>query len=134
MTNFDYLSNIETLHDLCTFCQGAESTMESDHDACALNCRRGLEWLVKAIYTLKSAEMGERSSLYELMSGAPFVEFLEDDRLLSAAHYIRKVGNLAAHAGGVKSGEAYFCLLNLYNLVGGTLLKLRVIESLSPFN
>lgn len=134
MTNFDYLSNIETLHDLCTFCQGAEATMESDHDACALNCRRGLEWLVKAIYTLKSAEMGERSSLYELMSGAPFVEFLEDDRLLSAAHYIRKVGNLAAHAGGVKSGEAYFCLLNLYNLVGGTLLKLRVIESLSPFN
>ena len=134
MTNFDYLSNIETLHDLCTFCQGAEATMESDHDACALNCRRGLEWLVKAIYTLKSAEIGERASLYELMSGAPFVEFIEDDRLLSAAHYIRKVGNLAAHAGGVKSGEAYFCLLNLYNLVGGTLLKLRVIESLSPFN
>ena len=134
MTNFDYLSNIETLHDLCAFCQGAEAAMESDHDACALNCRRGLEWLVKAIYTLKSAEIGERASLYELMSGAPFVEFIEDDRLLSAAHYIRKVGNLAAHAGGVKSGEAYFCLLNLYNLVGGTLLKLRVIESLSPFN
>ena len=87
MTNFDYLSNIETLHDLCTFCQGAEATMESDHDACALNCRRGLEWLVKAIYTLKSAEIGERASLYELMSGAPFVEFIEDDRLLSAAHY-----------------------------------------------
>ena len=39
MTNFDYVSNIETLHDLCTFCQGAEATMESDHDACALNCK-----------------------------------------------------------------------------------------------
>ena len=134
MTNFDYLRDIESLHDLYTFCQGAEASMESDHDACALHCRRGLEWLVKAIYTLKSAEIGERSSLYELMSGAPFVEFLEDDRLMSAAHYIRKVGNVAAHAGGVKSGEAYFCLLNLYNLVGGTLLKLRFLSSLAPFN
>lgn len=134
MTNFDYLRDIEPLHDLYTFCNCAEVSMESDHDACALNCRRGLEWLVKAIYTLKRADIGERASLYELMTGAPFVEFLEDDRLMAAAHYIRKVGNVAAHAGGVKSGEAFFCLLNLYNLVGGTLLKLRVITTLAPFD
>lgn len=134
MTNFDYLRDIEPLHDLYAICNGAEASMESDHDACALNCRRGLEWLVKAIYTLKKAGIGERASLYELMTGAPFVEFLEDDRLMAAAHYIRKVGNVAAHAGGVKSGEAFFCLLNLYNLVGGTLLKLRVITALAPFD
>ena len=134
MTNFDYLRDIEPLHDLYTFCQGAETSMESDHDACALHCRRGLEWLVKTIYTLKNAEIGERKPLYELMTGEPFVEFLEDDRLMAAAHYIRKVGNIAAHSGGVKSGEAYFCLLNLYNLVGGTLLKLRVLTSLAPFD
>ena len=134
MTNFDYLREIEPLHDLYTFCQGAETTMESDYDTCALHCRRGLEWLVKAIYTLKHADIGARSSLYELMSGAPFVEFLDDDRLMSAAHYIRKVGNAAAHHGGVKGSQAFFCLLNLYNLVGGTLLKLRVVETLAPFN
>lgn len=135
MTNFDYLREIEPLHDLYTFCQGAEATMESDYDICALHCRRGLEWLVKAIYTLKHADIGARSSLYELMSGAPFVEFLDDDRLMSAAHYIRKVGNAAAHPGEkVKGSQAFFCLLNLYNLVGGTLLKLRVVETLAPFN
>lgn len=134
MTNFDYLREIEPLHDLYTFCQGAEATMESDYDICALHCRRGLEWLVKAIYTLKHVDIGAHSSLYELMSGAPFVEFLDDDRLMSAAHYIRKVGNVAAHHGGVKGREAFFCLLNLYNLVGGTLLKLRVVETLAPFN
>ena len=134
MTNFDYLRDIEPLHDLYTFCQGAEASMESDHDACALHCRRGLEWLVKAIYTLKNAEIGERKPLFELMTGEPFVTFIDDDRLMAAAHYIRRVGNIAAHAGGVKSGEAYFCLLNLYNLVGGTLLKLRFLSSLAPFN
>ena len=134
MTNFDYLRDIEPLHDLYTFCQGAEVSMESDHDACALHCRRGLEWLVKAIYTLKNADIGERKSLFELMTGEPFVAFIDDDRLMAAAHYIRRVGNIAAHSGGVKSGEAYFCLLNLYNLVGGTLLKLRFLSSLAPFN
>ena len=134
MTNFDYLRDIEPLHDLYTFCQGAEASMETDHDACALHCRRGLEWLVKAIYTLKNAEIGERKPLFELMTGEPFVAFIDDDRLMAAAHYIRRVGNIAAHAGGVKSGEAYFCLLNLYNLVGGTLLKLRFLSSLAPFD
>jgi type I restriction enzyme R subunit len=134
MTNFDYLRDIEPLHDLYTVCQGAEVTMESDHDACALHCRRGLEWLVKAIYTLKNSEIGERKSLFELMTGEPFVSFIDDDRLMAAAHYIRKVGNVAAHAGGVKSGEAFFCLLNLYNLVGGVLLKLRFLSSLPPFD
>lgn len=134
MTNFDYLRDIEPLHDLYTFCQGAEASMESDHDACALHCRRGLEWLVKAIYTLKNADIGERKSLFELMTGEPFVAFIDDDRLMAAAHYIRRVGNIAAHSGGVKSGEAYFCLLNLYNLVGGTLLKLRFLSSLTPFS
>ena len=99
MTNFDYLRDIEPLHDLYTFCHGAEASMESDHDACALHCRRGLEWLVKAIYTLKNSEIGERKSLFELMTGEPFVSFIENERLMTAAHYIRKVGNVAAHAG-----------------------------------
>lgn len=134
MTNFDYLRDIEPLHDLYRYCQGAEATIETDRDACALHCRRGLEWIVKAVYTLKNTPIGERASLFELLSGAPFTEFIEDDRLMSAAHYIRKVGNVAAHAGGVKSGEAFFCLLNLYNLVGGVLLKLRFLSSLAPFD
>ena len=134
MANFDYLRDIEPLRDLYHFCKSAEATMESDHDICAIHCRRGLEWLVRTIYTLKNIEIGERTRLTELMSGTPFTEFIEDYRLISAAHYIRKVGNVAAHAGGVRGGEAFFCLLNLYNLVGGTLLKLRIIDTLAPFD
>jgi len=135
MANFDYLHNIDALKDLYRYCQSAEASMESNYDVCALHCRQGMEWLIKTIYTLKNAEIGERTPLYELMTGEPFVEFIgNESRLLSAAHYIRKVGNLGAHAGGVKSGQAYFCLLNLYNLVGGVLLKLKVLSTLAPFN
>lgn len=134
MRNFDYLKDIEQLHDLYIFCQAAESSVNTDKDGCALNCRRGLEWMVKTIYTLKDIRIPERASLYELMSGEPFSSFVNDDRLMMAAHYIRKVGNLAAHAGGVTGGQAYFCVLNLYNFIGGVLLKLRVLSSLAPFD
>ena len=134
MRNFDYLKDIEALKDLYFFCNNAEEVMTTYPDTCALNCRQGLEWLVKAIYYLKNLEVGEHDSLYELMTGEPFVQFISDDRLLMAAHYIRKVGNLGAHTGGVKSGQAFFSLLNLYNFVGGVLIKLRVISDLAPFN
>lgn len=134
MKNFDYLQDIEALKDLYGFCSAAEDTQQTNYDMCALNGRRALEWIVKAIYTLKGIELDKRTNLLEMMSSEPFTQFIgDDDKLLMAAHYVRKIGNKAAHDGGVKGGEAYFTLLNIYNVVGGILLKLGVITSLAPF-
>lgn len=134
MRNFDYLKEIDALKDLYLFCRNAEESQQVDNDICALNCRRGLEWIVKAIYALKSIAVEKKDSLYELMTGEPFVEFVDDNKVMMAAHYIRKVGNTSAHSGGVSRKESFFCLLNLYNVVGTVLLKLRVLETLAPFN
>ena len=134
MRNFDYLQDIDALRDLYRFCSAAEETQKTDYDNCAINCRKALEWLVKAIYTLKRIEISDRDTVYELMTSEPFVQFIDDDRLMMAAHYVRKVGNKAAHGGNVKGGEAFFCLLNTYNLVGSVLLKLKVLDTLAPFN
>ena len=134
MKNFDYLQDIEALKDLYGFCSAAEDTQQTNYDMCALNGRRALEWIVKAIYTLKGIELDKRTNLLEMMSSEPFTQFIgDDDKLIMAAHYVRKIGNKAAHDGGVKGGEAYFTLLNIYNVVGGILLKLGVITSLAPF-
>lgn len=134
MKNFDYLKDIEPLKDLYGFCSTAEDTQQTNHDLCALNGRRALEWMVKAIYTLKGIEVDKRTPLLEMMSSEPFTQFIgDDDRLMMAAHYVRKIGNKAAHEGGVKGREAFFSLLNIYNVVGGILLKLRVVDTLAPF-
>ena len=120
MRNFDYLKDIEELQDLYGFCSAAEDTQQTNYDVCALNGRRALEWIVKAIYTLKGIKIEPRTSLLEMMSSEPFTQFIgDDDKLMMAAHYVRKIGNKAAHDGGVKGGEAYFTLLNIYNVVGG---------------
>ena len=135
MKNFDYLKQIAALQDLYQFCNAAEEVQQSDYDSCGWNCRKALEWIVRAIYKLKHVPVGERDNLYTLSTGKPFTELIDDDdKLMMACHYIRKVGNVAVHTGGIKEREAYYTLLNTYNLVGAVLLRLGVLTSLAPFN
>lgn len=134
MRNFDYLGQIVELSDLYTFCHAAEETKQTDYDNCAGNCRKALEWMVRAIYKMKNVTVGERTSLYELTTGQAYTDLVNDDRLMMATHYIRKVGNIAVHQGGLKRHEAFFALLNTYNLVGGILLRLGVLKTLAPFD
>ena len=135
MRNFDYLKQIPALSDLYNFCHAAEEMQLLDYDSCGWNCRKALEWTVRAVYKLKHQPVGERDNLYTLSTGKPFTELIaDDDKLMMAVHYIRKVGNVAVHQGGITQREAYFCLLNTYNVVGGVLLSLGVLETLAPFS
>lgn len=134
MLNFDYLKEIpelEQLHQLCDLCEQRQYT---EPDSSAINARKALEWLVKAIYKMKGVEPGERASLLDLITADVFADFIADPELMKAVHWIRKVGNLAAHDGQVTRRDAFFTTLNLYNLVGGVLLKLRVLNTLAPFD
>lgn len=133
MKNFDYLKDLE-LHELHRFCAAAEENQVSNPDFSAINARRALEYVVRSLYRMKNIEVSERTSLFELVDGEPFREFIGDDRVMMAVHYVRKVGNLGAHAAAVSKKESFFCLLNIYNVVGAILLKLRVVGSVRPFD
>ena len=133
MRNFDYLSDLG-LADLHRYCCAAEENQVSNPDICAINARRALEYIVRALYRMKNIEVGERTSLYELVDGEPFKEFIGDERVMMAVHFVRKVGNNAAHASTVTKRDAFFCLLNIYNVVASILLKLRVVEEVKPFD
>ncbi len=133
MRNFDYLQQ-RNLTELHRFCKAAEELQLSAPDMSAINARLALEYIVRTLYTLKHVEMGERTSLYELVDGEPFRSFVEDERIIRAAHYVRRVGNNAAHGVNVTKRESFFCLLNLYNVVGAILLKLRVVDDVAPFD
>ena len=133
MLNFDYLNQIPELaplHHLCDLCEQRQYT---EPDSAAINARKALEWIVKAIYKMKGVEPGERTSLLQLTTADVFADFIADPELMKAIHWIRKVGNLAAHDGKVTRSDAFFTTLNLYNLISGILLKLRVFESIPPF-
>ncbi len=133
MRNFDYLKDLG-ITDLYRFCSAAEENQVSNPDICAISARRALEYIVKALYQMKNIAIGERTSLFELIDGEPFKSFIGDDRVMMAVHYVRKVGNNAAHAGETSKKESFFCLLNIYNVVGAILLKLRVVDEVKPFD
>ncbi len=134
MQNFDYLKDIPELSQLHHMCELCEQRQYVEPDSSAINARKSLEWLVKAIYKMKNVEPGERASLLQLTTSDVFTDFIADPELMKAVHWIRKVGNLAAHDGKVTRSDAFFTVLNLYNLVGGVLLKLRVLDTLAPFD
>ena len=133
MRNFDYLQELG-LNDLHKFCSTAEELQVSNPELSAVSARKALEYIVRALYLMKNVEIPERASLFELVDAEVFREFIGDERVMMSVHYVRKVGNNAAHNTPVTKRESFFCLLNIYNVVAAILLKLRVISSIAPFN
>ena len=133
MRNFDYLKDLE-LTDLHRFCSAAEENQVCNPDISAMCARKALEYMVHSLYRMKNIEVGERTTLVELVDGEPFTSFIGDDRVMMAVHYVRKVGNVGAHIGTVSKKESFFCLLNIYNVVAAMLIKLRVMQSVAPFD
>lgn len=135
MMNFDYLKDIPELSTLYRYCDAAERNQYANPEVSALNARRALEWTARAILMMKNLEIPERFSLFDMVTSPEFTEFVNDDRLMMAVHYIRKIGNSGAHVGPpVKRKESFFAVLNIYNFVGAVLQKLRVIDNLAPFD
>ncbi len=133
MRNFDYLQELG-LTDLHHFCSAAEELQVSNPDLSAISARKALEYIVRALYLMKNIEIPERASLFELVDGEPFREFIGDDKVMMAVHYVRKVGNNGAHGVKVTKKEAFFCLLNIYNVVAAILIKLTILKEIKPFD
>ena len=133
MRNFDYLQELG-LTDLHNFCSAAEELQVSNPDLSAISARKALEYIVKALYLMKDIEIPERASLFELVDGEVFRDFIGDERVMMAVHYVRKVGNNGAHGVKVTRKESFFCLLNIYNVVAAILHKLTILKTVAPFN
>lgn len=119
MTNFDYLKEEKKFTAFADIAVKAEKIFHIDEEACVLNCRRALECAVKWMY---SADAGLKAPAYNdslnaLMGTEEFRKIVGGE-LLNKIHFIRKVGNLAAHAGKkVKREQARLCLENLYDFL-----------------
>ena len=133
MRNFDYLQDLG-LTELHQFCSAAEELQVSNPDLSAISARKALEYMVRSLYMMKNIEIPERASLFELVDSEVFRGFIGDERVMMAAHYVRKVGNNGAHGTPVSKREAFFCLLNIYNVVAAILHKLTLLKEVKPFD
>ena len=79
MRNFDYLQELG-LTDLHNFCSAAEEMQVSNPDLSAVSARKALEYIVRSLYVMKHIDGPERVSLFELVDGEVFREFIGDER------------------------------------------------------
>ena len=115
MTNFDFLLSDPQFASFAQAAVAAEKIYAIDPAACAVNCRRAMEFAVKWMYSVdKELKAPDQDTLVSLMCTEEFRDIVGAD-ILRRMDFIRKVGNNAAHSGKkVTKEQAALCLENLY--------------------
>ena len=115
MTNFDFLTNDPQFEAFASVAVSAEKILHIDTSACALNCRRAMEFAVKWMYSVDGdLVMPYQDALVNLMNAAEFRAIVKPD-IWQRMDFIRRVGNNAAHTDKrITKGQAALCLENLY--------------------
>ena len=114
MTNFDHFARDPQLAPFAEVAVSAEKIYQIDPAACVLNCRRAMEFAVKWMYSVDGdLKLPWDDKLVSLMSTDEFRDVVDAD-LLRRMHFIRKLGNTAAHTGSkITREQAALCLENL---------------------
>ena len=134
MKNFGYLKELPLFTTLYTQCDRAESCCKSDPDKSAMACRRSLEWTVDLIYRVQHWEVAPRATLFEKVKDSKFTEFINSRDLMQKLHFVRSVGNRAAHAGGVSKKDCEYAVIDIYYFVGDVLMLLGYIDRYPKFD
>ena len=115
MTNFDFLQSEPRFAGFAEAAISAEKLYAVDAAACAIGCRRAMEFAVKWMYSVDAAlVLPYQDTLFSLMNAEEFREVVGGD-LYRRMDYIRRVANDAAHAGRkVTTDQAALCVENLY--------------------
>ena len=131
MRNFDYIKELG-LTDLYRYCSAAEENQVSNPDICAINARRALEYIVRALYQMKNIEgqidkVGTHQQIYDFEIGVipGICAFVTDNVALEVAvgliglnyQKVNQYSNQTEYSSMVSSGANY--KINLLNLSFG---------------
>lgn len=134
MRNFDIIKDIKGLDTLHDYCKTAEEFQAVNPRISAQNARLALETMVKIVYNLKGWSIDQRDSLFTLTTDERFTEFIDSQELVRRIHFVRKVGNNAAHGDDIRRRDSFFAVLNLYYIVGSIMLAWKLIDHLPDFD
>ena len=117
VTNFDYLKKEPKFSAFADVAISAEKIILMDPSASIINSRRAMEFAIKWMYSVDTSLVRPwDDKLISLMSTDEFRDAVDDD-LLTRMHFIRKIGNIAAHdSRKISKDQAMLCLENLYIL------------------
>ena len=130
--NFDFLKPFSDLRKLYEYCSEAEEFALSKPNISAASARKAMEFIVKMIYaSVVQEDYG--FTVFEMVTDARFVGYVDDPTLINSIHFIRKMGNAAAHDGSLKADEAVKTLEELHFLTGEFCILLGLVKDYPAF-
>lgn len=131
--NFDFVKGLAGFEKLYGYCSDAETLALRFPSHSAVSARQAVEFIVKFLFAAKVGYPDSTTTVFEMMSNPLFVDCIGDETFLHAMHYVRKMGNAAAHDGTLTAEEAMSVLEQLQFVVGETCLLLGLVGDYPPF-
>lgn len=115
--NFTYLSSYPQLNKLHEYCTEAEEFAISRPSISVISARKAMEFIVKMIY---SSVIGQAygCTVFDMMTDVSFIEHINSPILINSMHFIRKMGNAAAHGDSITQQDSLDVLKELHFVVG----------------
>ncbi len=130
--NFDYLKQNPKLKKLALFCNDAQRLVYSRPYLSGMSSRQALEYLVKLIFASK-IEPVQNKTVFDMVDDQRFITCINDNYIMNSIHFVRKMGNVAAHQGDLTSAEALKVLENLHFLVGEIMVMFGIFKNYPEF-
>jgi len=132
--NFEFIKDFKEFKQLYVDCSTAEQVCLTNYKVSITTCRICNEHIIKFIYT---AKVGDPSTLstYDLLINPDFIKAINNDnQLLNVMHFIRKMGNIAAHGySSLTEKDSLLTLEDLHFLVGEFFISLGLIDDYPEF-
>lgn len=131
--NFKYLEAFPKFKKLYEYSLEAEEFAITKPNISAASARKAMEFIVKFIYFAEVPYSAEGLTVFEMLSDPLFKNCVDDATILSSIHFIRKMGNAAAHDGNLSVEEGLKVLEELHFLIGEFCILLGLVEDYPEF-
>ena len=131
--NFTYLSSFPRFAKLYEYCSEAEEFAISKPNISATSARKAMEYVVKFIYKSNVCVEDYGLTVFEMITDVRFTAYINDSVFINSLHYIRKMGNVAAHDGALNRDDSLKILEELHFVVGEFAILLGLVSDYPEF-
>ena len=131
--NFSYLQKFGEFNKLYGYLEEAESFALSRPNISATSARKAMEYIVKFIYKANVCAEDYGFTVFEMITDARFTAYINDSVFINSLHFIRKMGNVAAHDGELNRDDSLKILEELHFVVGEFAILLGLVSDYPEF-
>ena len=131
--NFDFLKGVSGLEKLYDHCRKAEQLAGPFPDLSCTSARAALEYVVNLVYASVIRQDASGMTLFEKVTDQAFVNYINDETILTAIHTVRKNGNSGAHGNSVTPLTACKTLEQLQYVIGEICMNMGAAKDYPPF-